>query len=102
MFAHVRRCVRFYGGWWGVDILAGERAVFGDVFAAFSSGCARSKMAQDKARYRFDRRAATKPRNAGLFTMTGVLSVSRIRRIYAICMSPNAAVPMILPLSMRR
>jgi len=42
---HVRRCVRFYGGRWGVDTPAGERAAFGGVFAAFSSGSARSKMA---------------------------------------------------------
>ena len=99
---HVRRCVRFYRGRWGVDTPAGERAAFGGVFAAFSSGCARSKMAQDKARYRFDRQAPTKPRNAGLFRMAVVLSVSRIRRISAISMSPNATVPMILRLSMRR
>ena len=44
---HVRRSVRFYGDGWSVDMdtPAGERAVFGGVFAAFSSGCARSKMA---------------------------------------------------------
>ena len=30
---------------WSVDTPAGERAAFGVVFAAFSSGCARSKMA---------------------------------------------------------
>ena len=42
---HVRRCVRFYRGRWGVDTQAGEPAAFGGVFAAFSSGCARSKMA---------------------------------------------------------
>ena len=54
------------------------------VFAAFSSGCARSKMAQDKARYRFDRRVPTKPRNAGLFTMAGVLSVLENCRVSAI------------------
>ena len=37
--------VRFYGGRWSVDTPAGGRAAFGDVFAVFSSGCARSKMA---------------------------------------------------------
>ncbi len=83
--------MRFYGDGWGVDTPAEERAAFGGVFAAFSSGCARSKMAQDKARYRFDRRAATKPRNAGLFTMTGVLSVLKNYRFSAIYMPPNAA-----------
>ena len=30
---------------WSVDTSADERAAFGGVFAAFSSGCARSKMA---------------------------------------------------------
>ena len=42
---HVRRSVRFYRDGWSVDTPAGERAAFGGVFAAFSSGCARSKMA---------------------------------------------------------
>ena len=42
---HVRRCVRFYGDRRSVDTPAGKCAVFGGVFAAFSSGCARSKMA---------------------------------------------------------
>lgn len=85
-----------------MDTPAGERAAFGGVFAAFSSGCARSKMAQDKARYRFDRRAPTKPRNAGLFRNAGVLSVLKNYRFSAIYMPPNAAVPTILPLSIRR
>ena len=85
-----------------MDTPAEECAAFGGVLAAFSSGCARSKMAQDKARYRFDRRASTKPRNAGLFTMTGVLSVLKNYRFSAIYMPPNAAVPTTLPLSKRR
>ena len=102
MFAHVRRSVRFYGDGWGVDTTAGERAAFGGVFAAFSSGCARSKMAQDKARYRFDRQASTKPRNAGLFKLREMLSVLKNYRFSAIYMPPNAAVPTILPLSKRR
>ncbi len=29
MFAHVRRCVRFYGSGWGVDTQAEECAAFG-------------------------------------------------------------------------
>lgn len=94
--------MRFYGDWWSVDTPVEERAAFGGVFAAFSSGCARSKMAQDKARYRFERRAATKPRNAELFKMVGVLSVLKNNRSSAIYMPPNAAVPMFLPLSIRR
>ena len=94
--------MRFYGDGWSVDTPAGKRAASGGVFAAVLSGHARSKIVQDKARYRFDRRASTKPRNAGLFMIAGVLSVSRIRRISAICMPPNAAVPTILPLSIRR
>ena len=102
MFAHVRRCVRFYGSGWGVDTQAEECAAFGGVFAAFSSGCARSKMAQDKARYQFDRRASTKPRNAGLFRTVGVLSVLKNCRFSAIYVPPNAVVPTILPLSKRR
>lgn len=85
-----------------MDTPAGEHEAFGGVFAAFSSGCARSKMAQDKARYRFERRATTKPRNAGLFTMTGVLSVLKNCRFSAIYMPPNAAAPTILSLSKRR
>ena len=40
--------MRFYGDGWGVDTPVEERAAFGGVLAAFSSGCARSKMAQDK------------------------------------------------------
>ena len=32
MFANVRRCVRFYGGEWGVDAPAGKRAAFGGIF----------------------------------------------------------------------
>ena len=94
--------MRFYGDGWSVDTPAVERAAFEGVFAEFSPGHSRSKILQDKARYRFDRRAPTKPRNAGLFTMAGVLSVSRICRISAIYMPPNAAVPTILPLFMRR
>ena len=58
-----------------MDTPANERAAFGGVFAAFSSGCARSKMAQDKARYRFDRRVPTKPRNAGLFQLSGKVHI---------------------------
>ena len=94
--------MRFYGDGWSVDTPAEERAAFGGVLAAFSSGCARSKMAQDKARYRFDRRVPTKPRNAGLFTMAGVLSVLENCRVSAIYTPANTAVPTILPLSMRR
>lgn len=85
-----------------MDTPAEERAAFGGVFEAVSSGHARSKLRQDKARYRFERRAATKPRNAGLFTMTGVLSVLKNCRFSAIYMPPNAAVPTILPLYIRR
>ena len=77
------------------------RGVWG-VFAAFSPGHSRSKIVQDKARYRFDRQAPTKPRSAGLFRLCGMLSFSRNCRISAIYMPPNAAVPTILPLFMRR
>ena len=42
---HVRRCVHFYESRWSVDTPSDECAAFGGVFAAFSSGCARSKMA---------------------------------------------------------
>ena len=72
-----------------MDTPAGEPAAFGGVFAAFSPGHSRSKILQDKARYRFDRRASTKPRNAGLFKLRGLLSVSRICRISAIYMPPK-------------
>ncbi len=85
-----------------MDTPAGEPAAFGGVFAEFSPRHIRSKIVQDKARYRFDRQAATKPRNAGLFRLCGMLSVSRNCRISAIYMPPNAAVPTILPLFMRR
>ena len=44
----------------------------------------------------------TKPRNTGLFKLCGMLSVLRNCRISAIYMPPNAAVPTILPLFMRR
>ena len=94
--------MHFYGDGWGVDAQAGKRAAFEGIFAEFSPGHSRSKILQDKARYRFDRRAATKPRNAGLFKLCGMLSVSGNCRISAIYMPPNAAVPMILPLSARR
>ena len=77
------------------------RSVWG-VFAEFSPGHSRSKILQDKARYRFDRRAPTKSRNAVLFRTAGVLSVSRNCRISAIYMPPNAAIPTILPPFMRR
>ena len=94
--------MRFYGDGWGVDAPAGERAAFGGVFAEFSPGHSRSKILQDKARYRFDRRASTKSRNAGLFKLCGMLSVSGNCRISAICMPPNAVVSTILSLFMRR
>ena len=42
---YVRRCVPLLRRRWSVDTSADERAAFGGVFAAFSSGCARSKMA---------------------------------------------------------
>ena len=85
-----------------MDTPANERAAFEGVFAAFSSGCARSKMAQDKAHYRFDRRAATKSRNAGLFKLREMLSVLNNYRFSAIYVPPNAVVPTLLPLSTRR
>ena len=99
---YVRRCVPLLRRQVGVDTPAGEHAAFGDIFAEFSPGHSRSKIVQDKARYRFDRQAPTKPRNAGLFRLCGMLSVSRNCRISAIYMPPNAAVPTILPLFMRR
>ena len=85
-----------------MDTPAGEPAAFGGVFAEFSPRHIRSKIVQDKARYRFDRRASTKSRNAGLFKARRMLSVPRICRISAIYMPSNAAVPTILPLFMRR
>ena len=85
-----------------MDTPAEKRAAFGGAFAAFSSGLARSKMAQDKARYRFDRRAPTKPRNAGLFKLREILSVLKNCSFSAIYMPPSAAAPTILPLSERR
>ena len=42
---HVRRSVRFYRDGWSVDTPAGKRAASGGVFAAFSPGHSRSKMA---------------------------------------------------------
>ena len=91
--------MHFYGDGWGVDAQAGKRAAFEGIFAEFSPGHSRSKILQDKARYRFDRRTPTKPRNAGLFKLCRMLSVLRICRISAIYMPTSAAVPTILSLS---
>ncbi len=80
--------MRFYGDGWSVDTPAGKRAASGGVFAAFSPGHSRSKILQDKARYRFDRRAPTKPRNAGLFQLSGKVHISKKLKILG---EPRAA-----------
>ena len=95
---YVRRCVPLLRRQVGVDTPAGEHAAFG----AFSPGHSRSKIVQDKARYRFIRRSPTKPRNAGLFKLCGMLSVSGNCRISAIYIPTNAVVSTILSLSARR
>ena len=72
---YVRRCVRFYGHKWGWIPPQENMRRLGGVFAAFSPGHSRSKILQDKARYRFDRRASTKSRNAGLFRLSGKVHI---------------------------
>ena len=64
--------MRFYGGRWGVDTPAEECAAFGGVLAAFSSGCARSKMAHKiKTRYRSAWRVVHKAPQRGSFLPVG-------------------------------
>ena len=48
---HMRHCVRFYGGRWGVDTPAKEHAVFGHVSQHFRPGAPVRKWHYDKGSY---------------------------------------------------